>query len=155
MQQRRLIVLSTLLVGAAVAGLTSVGVPGAPVEASTNAPQQAGTVTAASWEAFSYGDLVRRRADAERPYLPFLEAPTLSTGLYVLAAGGDDRQQPHTRDEVYYIVSGRATIEVDGDSRPVSAGDVIYVKAQIDHRFVDIEEELQVIVFFAGGAAGD
>jgi hypothetical protein len=32
---------------------------------------------------------------------------------------------------------------------------VIYVKAQIDHRFVDIEEELQVIVFFAGGAAGD
>jgi mannose-6-phosphate isomerase-like protein (cupin superfamily) len=97
---------------------------------------------------FEMEDLLSRRADSGRPYLPFLDRSTLRCGVYVLPAGGEDRQQPHDSDEVYYVLSGRGSIRVDGDVRAVAAGSVIYVKAGADHRFIDIEQELQLLVFF-------
>ena len=82
-------------------------------------------------------------------YNEFLRAKRLSVGLYVLVAGATDPQVPHTEDEIYYIVSGSATIQVAGEDRPVSAGSVIYVDELVDHRFHSITEELKVIVVFA------
>ena len=79
----------------------------------------------------------------------FLRVPDLSMGLYVLPAGGTDPQQPHTEDEVYYVVRGRGQIMVDGEDRPVQAGSIVYVAKGIEHRFHSIEEELQILVFFA------
>ena len=71
----------------------------------------------------------------------------------MLPTGGQDRQSPHGRDEVYYVVAGRAVLEVDGDRQSVKAGSVVYVKADVDHRFVEIEEDLEVLVFFAAAPA--
>jgi mannose-6-phosphate isomerase-like protein (cupin superfamily) len=82
-------------------------------------------------------------------YHEFIRAERLSVGLYVLEAGATDPQTPHTEDEIYYIVSGSAMIEVAGEHRPVSAGSVIYVDAHVDHRFHSITEDLSVIVVFA------
>ena len=82
-------------------------------------------------------------------YHEFLRANRLSVGLYVLKAGATDPQTPHTEDEIYYIVSGAGMIQVAGEDRPVSAGSVIYVDEQVDHRFHSITKELQVIVVFA------
>ena len=79
----------------------------------------------------------------------FLRVPDLSMGLYVLPAGGTDPQQPHTEDEVYYVVRGRGQIMVDGEDRPVQAGSIVYVAKGIEHRFHSIAEELQILVFFA------
>ncbi len=111
------------------------------------------------WETFTLEELREQREAASRPWLAFLKVPTLSTGLYVLPAGGQDRQTPHERDEVYFVVSGRAVLEVDGERQPVSPGSVVYVKAGVEHRFVEIEEKLEVLVFFAaapsGGAAAE
>ena len=99
--------------------------------------------------AFELNQLLDQRAEAQRPYLEFLRVPALSAGLYVLPAGGADPQQPHTEDEVYYIISGRGAIHVEGESRPVEAGSVVFVKAGDEHRFHDIAEELVILVFFA------
>ncbi len=82
-------------------------------------------------------------------YHEFFRANRLSVGLYVLEAGATDPQTPHTEDEIYFIVSGSGTIQVAGEDRPVSAGSVIYVDEQVDHRFHSITEELKVIVVFA------
>jgi len=82
-------------------------------------------------------------------YHEFIRANRLSVGLYVLEAGATDPQTPHTEDEIYYIVSGSAIVEVAGEDRPVSAGSVIYVDAHVDHRFHSITEDLSVIVVFA------
>lgn len=82
-------------------------------------------------------------------YHEFIRQNRLSVGLYVLEAGGTDPQTPHTEDEIYYIVSGSAMIQVAGEERPVSAGSIIYVDAHVDHRFHSIAEELKVIVVFA------
>ena len=75
--------------------------------------------------------------------------PDLSMGLYVLPAGGTDSQSPHTEDEVYYVVNGKAMIRVGAEDRDVGAGSIVYVAKNVEHRFHSIEEELKVLVFFA------
>jgi len=67
----------------------------------------------------------------------------------VLAAGSTDPQRPHHEDEMYYVVRGRGRFKAGGEDREVSAGSVIYVAAEVEHRFYDIEEEIVVLVFFA------
>jgi mannose-6-phosphate isomerase-like protein (cupin superfamily) len=99
-------------------------------------------------DAFDLTDLLDRRAAAGRPYLEFVRTPDLSVGLYVLPAGGVDPQRPHTEDEVYIVISGRATIRVGGEDRPVGPGSVVFVAAGVEHRFHSIEDELRVLVAF-------
>lgn len=104
-------------------------------------------------DAFDIEDLLARRAASGRPYLEFQRSADLSTGLYVLPAGGVDRQEPHTEDEVYWVVAGRGTIRVGEEERPVGTGSIVFVAAGVEHRFHSIEAELQVLVAF-GPAEG-
>ena len=104
-------------------------------------------------EAFEIGDLIERQAASDSRYLEFLRVPDLNSGIYVLPAGADDTQQPHDDDEVYYVLEGRGSIVVGDETRPVTAGSVIYVAARVEHRFVEIIEELRILVFFASRGA--
>jgi len=98
---------------------------------------------------FEISDLGKKRAQSGKPYLDFLRVPALSAGLYVLPAGATDQQQPHKEDEMYYVVSGRARMKVGSEDREVSVGSVIFVEANLEHRFYDISQELTALVFFA------
>ncbi|MFZ4664390.1 MAG: cupin domain-containing protein, partial [Caldilineaceae bacterium] len=100
-------------------------------------------------QAFELQAIQQEHQAAGQRWLEFLRVPELSMGLYVLPAGDVDPQQPHGEGEVYYVVSGRGWIRVAEEDRPVQAGSVVYVAAQVEHRFHTIEEELQVLVFFA------
>ena len=82
-------------------------------------------------------------------YREFLRVPALSLGFYRHAPGIEVPQQPHTEDEVYYVTSGAGKIEIAGRDRPVEAGAVVYVPAQIPHHFHSVTSELTVLVFFA------
>ncbi len=100
-------------------------------------------------QAFEIGEIVEKREQAGRAYLEFLREKSLSAGLYTLAAGAVDSQQPHTEDEVYYVVSGKGAILVGEESREVKTGSLIFVPAGQIHRFYNISEELNLLVFFA------
>jgi len=100
-------------------------------------------------QAFEIAQLISQREASNKPYLEFFKVPDLSMGLYVLPAEGVDPQLPHTEDEVYYVVSGRAQIKVADKDRDVQAGSIVYVAKNVEHRFHSIEEELTVLVFFA------
>ena len=100
-------------------------------------------------QAYELSQLISQRTSTNKLYLEFLKVPDLSMGLYVLPAGGTDPQSPHTEDEVYYVVSGRAQIKVADENRTVQAGSIVYVEKNVEHRFHSIEEELTVLVFFA------
>ena len=100
-------------------------------------------------QAHEFAQLISQHEENNKPYLEFLKVPDLSMGLYVLPAGGTDPQSPHTEDEVYYVVSGRAQIKVADEDRAVQAGSIVYVAKNVEHRFHSIEEELTVLVFFA------
>jgi len=82
-------------------------------------------------------------------YLQFISEKNLSVGLYELKAGEKDPQTPHGEDEVYYVIRGRASIRVGTEKQEVKHGSIIYVRAGIDHKFNDIKEDLEVLVFFA------
>jgi mannose-6-phosphate isomerase-like protein (cupin superfamily) len=93
-----------------------------------------------------------RSAAGER-YREFLRVPDLSAGLYVLEAGAADPQAPHGEDELYYIAAGRARITVGRETRDVRRGSLVFVAAEVPHRFHDIAERLEIVVVF-GPAEG-
>ncbi len=100
-------------------------------------------------DAFELATLLEEYTPAGKRYHEFLRVPSLSMGIYRLPAGGVDPQGPHTEDEVYYVVSGKALIQVGDKDRSVRMGSIVYVAARVPHRFHTIEEDLTVLVFFA------
>ena len=100
-------------------------------------------------QTFEIGQLISKQKETDKLYLEFLKVPDLSMGIYVLPAGGMDPQSPHTEDEVYYVVSGRAKVKIVDEDRDVKAGSIVYVAKHVEHRFHSIEEELTLLVFFA------
>lgn len=94
-------------------------------------------------------EVERQQASALKLYQEFLRVPAMSAGLYVLPAGATDPQHPHHEDELYYVVRGRARFRAADQETEVSAGSVLFVGKNVEHRFFHITEELAVLVFFA------
>ena len=98
---------------------------------------------------FKLSSLVTESERDNQRWREFLRVPSLSLGLYHLQAGQADLQQPHTEDEVYVVLSGKASFRAGGQKQAVGPGSVIFVERAVEHRFVDIVEDLTVLVFFA------
>jgi len=94
-------------------------------------------------------EIDQQRTQVGKLYSEFLRIPAMSAGLYVLSAGATDPQRPHHEDEMYYVLRGRARFTAGDEDREISAGSVLFVAAEVEHRFYDIAEELAVLVFFA------
>ena len=93
--------------------------------------------------------LIADTTQREHPYLEFLRVPAMSAGMYCLAVGATDGQQPHTEDELYVVMRGRAAIRVGDEDTEVRAGSAIFVPARVPHHFHSITEDLAVLVLFA------
>lgn len=102
---------------------------------------------------YSVSELDDTRKLTKEPWIEFQRSADLSTGLYVLQAGEVDEQVPHTEDEIYVAVTGRARFETASGSVDVEPGTVLFVPANEQHRFVDVTETLQLVVVF-GPAEG-
>jgi mannose-6-phosphate isomerase-like protein (cupin superfamily) len=74
-------------------------------------------------------------------------SPGLEIGVYVLVAPEPDRQSPHEDDEVYVVLEGRGTLEVEGEQVELREGHAVFVPAGAEHRFVGYEQ-LSVLVLF-------
>jgi len=99
--------------------------------------------------AFDLSELSAEQARIGQAWLEFLRVPSLSMGVYHLKAGQDDPQRPHSEDEVYYVVAGRARFIAAGEVRDVMPGTILFVERFVEHRFFDVTEDLTVLVFFA------
>ena len=100
-------------------------------------------------EVFNLAELLVDRTLADRPYSEFLRVPALSAGLYELAAGATDTQNPHREAEVYYVIAGRADFRAGTRITPLKPDSIIHVAAGVDHRFENITENLLLLVIFA------
>lgn len=100
-------------------------------------------------QAFDVDELIAADEGSQHVYKDLLNAGTLSVGLSIWPSGSVDTQEPHTEDEVYYVISGKARITVGGEDRPVSAGSIVFVPIGVEHHFHDIEEDMKVLVFWA------
>lgn len=88
-------------------------------------------------------------SDEPNHYVEHLRNDDMSVGTYSIPAGGVDDQTPHTEDEIYVVVGGRAKIVGGDDSADLAPGSVVFVPANEEHRFVEITEDLTLLVFFA------
>src|SRR6266436_2912776 len=87
-----------------------------------------------------------------------LAVPIFSHGSLVVelyTPVGHDPQKPHTRDEIYFVTSGKGFF-FDGE-RPhsVEAGSFLFVPAGHDHRFEDFSSDFVVWVVFYGPEGGE
>ncbi len=98
---------------------------------------------------FSLAELLAAPSAATPSYVEVLRVATLSAGVYALAAGDRDEQEPHTEDEVYVVLRGRSRATVGDDIVDLAPGSMLYVPAGVVHRFQDIDEDLVVLVLFA------
>lgn len=101
-----------------------------------------------AWKVFHTDELISRVQGDEPCFLEFLRMPGLSSGVYRLPAGSRDMQAPHLEDEIYYVLDGRATLQVGGEEKEVSAGSILYVGATEEHSFFDISEDLTLLAVF-------
>ena len=82
-----------------------------------------------------------------------LEHGTLELGFY--KPDGEDLQQPHERDEVYIVQTGRGRFELNGERHPFEAGEALFVPAGVEHRFVEFSSDFTAWVVFYGPPGGE
>jgi len=82
-------------------------------------------------------------------WVEHLSVRDLSVGTYSIPSGSVDTQEPHTEDEIYVVLHGRGALATDAATAPVGPGSTIYVPAGEAHRFVNVVEDLVVLVLFA------
>ncbi len=100
-------------------------------------------------QTFELSNLLVQHAALGKLYHEFLRVPSISLGIYKLAAGAQDPQKPHNEDEIYYVLEGRGQIRVGEEDQPVQPGSIVFVPAHAPHHFHSITEDLTLLVFFA------
>jgi mannose-6-phosphate isomerase-like protein (cupin superfamily) len=68
---------------------------------------------------------------------------------------GADDQQPHKQDEIYIVRSGRGEFVKNGQHEAFGSGDVIFVEAGAEHRFVATSDDFSAWVVFWGPEGGE
>jgi len=108
----------------------------------------------------SLADLLRCLPGPRTPNWPdgerFVEAfahGSLVVELY--APVGSDPQTPHTRDEVYFVVSGTGEFVVAGERTHFGAGDALFAAAGVAHRFENFSTDFVTWVAFYGPEGGE
>ena len=100
-------------------------------------------------KAFELQDLVSQLEKDGGYFLDFLKVRNLEAGIIVLHPGEKDKQEPHSADELYYVVEGSGFIELVKNRQPVKKGSIIFVPAKMRHRFCDNKDDLVVLYIFA------
>ena len=91
---------------------------------------------------------VRRRLEAGNGGYEIVHAsPGLEIGVYMLVAPEPDRQQPHTDDEVYFVLEGGGALDIEGERVDLHEGHAVFVPAGAEHRFSAYEQLVVLVVF--------
>ena len=81
-------------------------------------------------------------------FLNIFKSTGLEVGILRVRKGETDSQEPHSVDEVYFVIEGTGNIEIEDKIRPVNRADFIFVPANVHHRFVVSNKDLIVLYFF-------
>ncbi len=101
----------------------------------------------------SLADALTELGKSSQPFTELFTHGSLSVELYKPV--GKDLQQPHTKDEVYVVVSGKGNFYCDGKNTSFKAGDFLFVPAGIEHRFENFSDDFVTWVIFYGPVGGE
>ncbi len=96
---------------------------------------------------------IKKLAKTGLPFLAMFEHGTLTVEIY--KPDGVDLQQPHTRDEIYVIISGSGEFMNAGKRSNFSPGDLFFVAAGAEHRFENFSHDFSTWVIFYGPEGGE
>jgi len=118
---------------------------------SSPAPAPSSPIARPMPDVLQFRDELARLAPEGHDFAEFFRSPSGSLSITVVRwpAGSVDDQQPHTEDEVYYLAAGRAVLLIAGTPHPVEPGSIAFVAAGVEHRFTEISEDLEVLVFWS------
>lgn len=102
-----------------------------------------------NWAAFPIDSLEQVLNKSGKNWLPFIEKLSMDCGLYKLEVGEEDMQEPHRLDETYYVLKGKAILDIKGVRQPVKEGSLLYIPAMSGQKFEEITENLLVMIFFS------
>jgi mannose-6-phosphate isomerase-like protein (cupin superfamily) len=78
---------------------------------------------------------------------------TLLVEIY--APRGSDPQNPHKRDEVYFVATGNGEFICGENRRRFSPSDLLFAAAGVEHRFENFSDDMAVWVLFYGPEGGE
>lgn len=79
-----------------------------------------------------------------------LDANTLCMGLVEIDPGHSSPMHKHNCEEVYYVLSGRGVLEIDGEKHPLEAGGASLQRPNLAHRVVNTGDETLRLIVVAG-----
>ena len=86
-------------------------------------------------------------------FAKLMSGGSMSVEVYV--PQGQDLQQPHTQDELYFIHSGRGQLIIGEQVFDCAAGDAFHVAAGASHRFIDFSNDFVTWAVFYGPQGGE
>lgn len=95
-----------------------------------------------------FRDALARVPDGNMPFVRLFHESGLTVELYT--PKDVDRQQPHTRDEIYIVARGGAEFVVNGKRHVCGPNDLLFVPAHAVHHFEGFTEDFAVWVLFFG-----
>ena len=101
-----------------------------------------------NWLVFQLSELLDKVEPGEVRFDEFLRTPSLSCSIYHVPAGSKEMERAHVEDELYYVLEGRGMLRIEEDEHLVKSGTLLYVKADCDHTFFEVTEDLTVLAFF-------
>ena len=100
------------------------------------------------------GDAIKElKKEKDKRFTVLLKNGSMSIEYF--APGNTDTQQPHMQDEIYVIVSGYSQFYRNGEVINCNKGDVIFVPAKMEHRFMNFTNDFATWVIFYGPEGGE
>ena len=78
-------------------------------------------------------------------FFNFLSKKSMDVGVIKLLKGQEDTQEPHSADEIYYVIKGDGTITINKEKYDIYDGKIIYIPKNVPHRFSAQTDELIVL----------
>lgn len=86
-------------------------------------------------------------------FIKLMEHGSMSVEIYRPVE--TDRQTPHLQDELYVVISGSGYFMNNGEHSPFGPGDILFVPAEVEHRFENFSEDFAAWVIFYGPEGGE
>jgi mannose-6-phosphate isomerase-like protein (cupin superfamily) len=75
--------------------------------------------------------------------------------VIVFTPRAHDYQTKHSQDELYVVIEGSGTLVIADKPHRFGKGDVLFVPAKTQHRFVDFTDDLITWAIFWGPEGGE
>jgi mannose-6-phosphate isomerase-like protein (cupin superfamily) len=89
------------------------------------------------------------QSDSDSYFLDIMHTNSFEVGILQLNPGQKDTQEPHSADELYFVVEGEGFISIQGKDHHIRKGSCIFIPAETKHYFHGNKGRLIVLYIFS------